>query len=74
LAWNVELMVRNESPVAFPTMAAEVFDARTLILDESPGPLARYLDLPWCRADLFYLQKLVGCLEAGCESAWQDVR
>jgi hypothetical protein len=74
LAWNVELLVRNESPLAFPTMAAEVFDARALILRESSGQLTRYLDLPWCQADLFYLQKLVGCLEAGRESAWQDVR
>ena len=34
LAWNVETMWRNECPFAFPTMAAEVFAARALILRE----------------------------------------
>jgi len=63
LAWNVEMMVRNESPFALPTMSAEIFDARAMILREPPEQLARYLDLPWCRADLFYLQKLIACLD-----------
>ncbi len=74
LAWNVELMLRNESPFSLPTMSAEIFDARALILREPQEQLAGYLDLPWCRADLFYLQKLVACLEADGEVVWQDVR
>jgi hypothetical protein len=74
LAWNVELMLRNESPFSLPTMAAEIFDARALVLREPPQKLARYLDVPWCRADLFYLQKLVACLEASGKPTWEDVR
>jgi len=74
LAWNVELMLRNESPFSLPTMSAEIFDARTLILREPAQQLAGYLDLPWCRADLFYLQKLIACLEADDVWEWQDVR
>ncbi len=64
LAWGVETMWRNESPFAFPTMPAEIFAARAWILAESAGDLAHGLDIPWCRADLFYIQKLVLCLEA----------
>jgi hypothetical protein len=64
LAWGVETMWRNESPFAFPTMAAEIFAARAWVLNESAEELQRFLDIPWCRADLFYIQKLVSCLEA----------
>jgi hypothetical protein len=72
LAWNVELMVRNESPFSFPTMSAEVFAARALILGEPAGKLARFVDLPWCKADLFYIQKRALCMEAGL--TWRDLR
>ncbi|MCL5280077.1 MAG: PQQ-binding-like beta-propeller repeat protein [Planctomycetes bacterium] len=63
LAWGVETLWRNESPFAFPTMPAEIFAARAWILDEPAEKLGSFLDLPWCKADLFYLQKLVLCLE-----------
>jgi hypothetical protein len=74
LAWNVEIMWRNETPYAFPTVSAEVFAARALVLGEPPDKLCRFLDIPWCRADLMHVQKLVLCLEAGGEAAWQDLR
>jgi hypothetical protein len=74
LAWNVELMVRNESPMSFPTVSAEVFAARALILGEPGVKLAGFLDLPWCKADLFYIQKLVLCVEAHGKVTWRDVR
>jgi hypothetical protein len=65
LAWGVETAWRNESPFAFPTMSAEIFAARAWVRNESAGELTRFLDIPWCQADLFYIQKLVLCLEAG---------
>ena len=64
LAWGVETLWRNESPFAFPTMPAEIFAARAWILGEPAEKLVLFLDIPWCKADLFYLQKLVLCLEA----------
>ncbi len=74
LAWNVETMWRNESPFELPTMSAEVFAARALILDETSDALRRYVDVPWCTADLCYVQKLVLCLGASSETVWKDVR
>ncbi len=74
LAWNVETMWRNESPFELPTMSAEVFAARALILDETSDALRRYVDVPWCAADLCYVQKLVLCLEAASATVWKDVR
>jgi hypothetical protein len=67
LAWNVELMWRNESPFSFPTMSAEVFAARALILGEPAEKLRGFVDLPWCRADLFHIQKLALC-------AWAEAK
>lgn len=64
LAWNIETMWRNECPFEFPTMSSEVFAARAWILREPVEKLRKYLDLPWCEADLFYIQKLVLCIEA----------
>ena len=73
LAWNVETMWRNECPFSFPTMADEVFAARALILHESAENLARYIDIPWCKADLFYIQKLVFAIEAHGKVLWQNI-
>ena len=73
LAWNVETMWRNECPFSFPTVAAEVFTARALILREPAKKLTRFLDIPWCKADLFYIQKLVFTIEAHGKLTWQDM-
>ena len=72
LAWNVETMWRNECPFSFPTMATEVFAARAFILREPAEKLTRFLDIPWCKADLFYIQKLVYCIEARGKVRWQS--
>jgi len=72
LAWGVETMWRNECPFAFPTMSAEVFAAKALILHEPAEKLISYLDIPWCKADLFYIQKLVLCIEACGKVNWQS--
>jgi len=73
LAWGVETMWRNESPFAFPTMPAEIFAARAWVLGEPGAELTRELDIPWCRADLFYIQKLVQCLESDGRIDWTVV-
>lgn len=71
LAWNVETMWRNECPFAFPTMADEIFAARALILREPAEKLKRFLDIPWCKADLFYIRKLLLTIEAHGKILWQ---
>lgn len=73
LAWNIETMWRNECPFEFPTMSTEVFGARALILSEPAEELRKYLDLPWCKADLFYIHKLILCIEAYGELSWQSM-
>ena len=67
-------MVRNESPMQFPTVPAEIFAARAYILGDPPEKLRGFVDLPWCKADLFYIQKLIYWSESRGKRAWQDVR
>ncbi len=74
LAWNVETMMRNEAPFQLPTTPAEVFAARAIILGEPAGKLRGFLDRPWCKADLFFIGKLVYCIEADAPLVWRNVR
>jgi hypothetical protein len=64
IAWNVEQLMRNEAPFQLPTTPLEIFTARALLLKESSQKLKAWLDLPWCRADEFYIQKLALTLSA----------
>jgi hypothetical protein len=68
LAWNVEQLMRNEAPTQLPTTPLEIFTARALILDEPAERLRDFLDLPWCRADEFHIQKLALTLRAAQRS------
>lgn len=58
LAWNVELLWRNESSFGFPSTALEAFAAKALLVDTPERELVGYLDRPWCRGDETYIQKL----------------
>ena len=58
IAWNVELLWRNEAPFSFPDMSNDIFAAKALILHEPAQTLERFIDIPWCRADECYIQKL----------------
>ena len=58
IAWNVELLWRNEAPFSFPTMAVDVFAAKSLILQQPRKQLEPYLDLPWFKGDEYQIQKL----------------
>jgi hypothetical protein len=58
VAWNVELLWRNETPFSFPDMSRDIFAARAMILGEEGDRLGRFVDIPWCRGDEYYVQKL----------------
>ncbi len=71
LAWNVETLWRNESPFDLPTSSMEIFSARASILNDKPESLTRYIDIPWCKADLFYIRKLVLTYESFGTPSWK---
>ncbi|MGB9688783.1 PQQ-binding-like beta-propeller repeat protein [Thermogutta sp.] len=74
LAWNVELAWRNESPFSLPSMAQEIFSAKALVLQTPPDVLATWLDIPWCSADLYYIEKLAWTLQACRGIIWRPLR
>ena len=53
----------GENHVDPPDLALGGFQALAWLKDASSAELARRLDLPFCRADLFHLVKLALCLE-----------
>jgi len=60
----------GENFVDPPDLAMGGFAALAWLTDAPPERLARRVDLPFCRADLFHLTKLAVCLErAGSERA-----
>ena len=70
LAWNVELNWGNEVPTALPTHAREIFAARTMILGEPSPRLAKHIDIPWCKGDEYYIQKLALTLHQQAGTRW----
>ncbi|MEJ5341322.1 MAG: PQQ-binding-like beta-propeller repeat protein [Thermogutta sp.] len=73
LAWNVELAWRNESPFSLPSMAQEIFSAKALILQTPPDVLATWVDIPWCSADLYYIEKLAWTIRACRGIVWRPL-
>jgi len=73
LAWNVELAWRNESPFSLPSMAQEIFSAKALVLQTPPDVLATWLDIPWCSADLYYVEKLAWTIQACRGIVWRPL-
>jgi hypothetical protein len=67
LAWNVEQLMRNEAPDQLSTTPLDIFTARALLLGEPAARLQTFLDLPWCHADEYYIQKLALVLRAGAQ-------
>lgn len=65
LAWNVDQLMRNEAPVQLPSTPMEIFSARALLLRETAPELQQYIDIPWCKADEFYIRKLALLLGSG---------
>jgi hypothetical protein len=58
LAWNVELLWRNEAPFSLPNMAVDVMAAKSLILQQRREQLESFLDIPWFKGDEYHIQKL----------------
>jgi hypothetical protein len=62
-AWG-ERLIGGENYTNSPSVARALFAATAYGTHAGPAVLARCLDQPWCRADLYYVEKLTGALEA----------
>lgn len=57
--------VYSESYINFPDVPYALFCVKALIEKTSIEKLARYADIPWCKGDLYFINKLVYALELG---------
>jgi len=62
-AWG-ERLIGGENYVSPPGLARGMFLAMANATRAKPEELARYLDQPWCRADLYYIEKLSAIIRA----------
>jgi len=62
-AWG-ERLIGGENFTNSPNLARGIFAALAEGGSRSPDDLARRLDQPWCRADLYYIEKLTAVLQA----------
>lgn len=64
LAWEERQVHFGENFIDYPDQAVSIFRAKALLERVGRKALKRYLDLPWCAGDLFYIEKLVRILES----------
>jgi hypothetical protein len=57
-----------------PIFAESQFTAKATVLSEDAGTLARYLDIPWCRGDLYYIAKATAVLRADTGWRWEKTQ
>ena len=57
-----ERMIGGENYISPPHLARGVFIALADATDAKPQELAAKLDQPWCKADLYYIEKLSAIL------------
>jgi hypothetical protein len=56
--------IGSEYFLSNPMFAMSQFAAKALVLRDDGPSLAKYLDMPWCRADLYYVAKCTWTLRA----------
>jgi hypothetical protein len=57
-----ERLIGGENYISPPNLARGLFAALADGVQASPEELARYLDQPWCKADLYYIEKCASLL------------
>jgi len=63
LAWEERQVHFGENFADFPDQALSIFRAKALIERLDHEKLERFLDIPWCEGDLYYIEKIARLLE-----------
>ena len=63
-AW-AERLIGGENYVSPPALSRGLFTVMADGLQAEPARLSKYLDQPWCRADLYYIEKLTAVARCG---------
>jgi len=73
LAWGPK-QFEGEVATNQPHQAMSLFQAKAYILRRPADELRYYADVLWCKADLYYIEKLVCVIQAHGKLSWRDVR
>ena len=73
LAFEERSVHYGENFVDLPESVHGLFLAQAFLWGAPPDRLGRYTDLPWVRADLFHVEKLVHALEAQGKRRWDKL-
>lgn len=57
-----ERMIGGENYISPPHMAHAMFLGAAWIEQLEPGTMAQFIDVPWCKGDLYYIEKLAVAL------------
>ncbi len=71
LAFEERSVHYGENFVDLPDSVHGLFLAQAFLWNAPADRLARYADLPWVRADLFHIEKLVHAIEATGRRKWE---
>ncbi|MBN1421457.1 MAG: PQQ-binding-like beta-propeller repeat protein [Planctomycetes bacterium] len=71
LAFEERQVHFGENYVDFPDLALGVFEAKAWIGGAGGDALAGWIDIPWCRGDLYDIAKLAIAIECGAEARWK---
>ncbi len=74
LAWGILSSYGHENCTEMPIHAMTHFQAKAYLVETPPAELARAADIPWCRADLYHVQKLALAIRSAGRTEWKDVR
>ncbi|HEY7159283.1 MAG TPA: PQQ-binding-like beta-propeller repeat protein [Gemmataceae bacterium] len=71
LAFEERSVHYGENFVDLPDSVHGLFLAKAFLWNAPADQLARYTDVPWVRADLFHIEKLVHAIEAAGQQKWE---
>ncbi|HLF93284.1 MAG TPA: hypothetical protein VJB14_07475, partial [Planctomycetota bacterium] len=74
LAWGILSTYGHENCTEMPIHAMSHFQAKAFLVETPAAELARAVDVPWCRADLYHIEKLALAIRAASPPRWRDVR
>lgn len=74
LAWGPLICFGGERSDELPLHAISHFQAKAFLVETPPEELAHAVDIPWCKADLYYIEKLALAIRARGKITWRDVR
>jgi len=57
----------GENFIDYPDFSLGIFEAKAMIHRVSASELMRYVDIPWCEGDLYYIEKLAWVLRVAAE-------